>query len=118
MIADCSNLNSSAASQFSDTSNAISESVSSRSIHDNAASFLWASEVDWSNATSEKKRLFAVTERMLGPARERREKLAADPDYVEDVLSAGARYARGVAREVMADVREACGLVTAKDTSR
>jgi len=63
-----------------------------------------------------KKRLAEATERMLGPARERRERLTADPAYVEDVLCTGARQARAVACEVMADVREACGVVTAKDT--
>ena len=63
-----------------------------------------------------KKALSEVVERVVGPARERREQLAADPDYVEDVLATGARKARAVAREVMADVRDACGLVAAKDT--
>ena len=63
-----------------------------------------------------KKQLFEVAERLLGPARERREKLLADPGYVEDVLRSGARRARAVAREVMAEARDACGLATAKDT--
>ena len=63
-----------------------------------------------------KKLLAEVVERVLGPARARREKLAADPDYVEDVLRAGAAGARAVARGVMAEVREACGLAVAKDT--
>lgn len=65
-----------------------------------------------------KKALATVVERMLGPARERREKLAADPDYVEDVLCAGAARARAAAREVMAEVRDVCGLMTAKGTHR
>ena len=56
-----------------------------------------------------------AVEQTLGPARERREKLAADPDYVEDVLRTSAAKARTVAREVMTDVRDACGLVTAGD---
>ncbi len=63
-----------------------------------------------------KKQLADVVERTLGPPRERYEKLAVDSDYVEDVLCAGARRARAVAGEVMADVRDACGLATAKDT--
>ncbi len=63
-----------------------------------------------------KNMLAEVAERVLGPARERREQLAKDPDYVEDVMCTSARKARAVAREVMADVREACGLVTGKDT--
>lgn len=53
-----------------------------------------------------------VVERVLGPARERRAKLATEPDYVEDVLAASARKARAVAQEVMHEVREACGIVT------
>ena len=63
-----------------------------------------------------KKQLVEVVERLLGPARQRHEKLAADPDYVEDVLQTGAHRARAVAQEVMVDVREACGLTTAKGT--
>ena len=59
-----------------------------------------------------KKLLADVVERLLGPARERREKLAADKGYVEDVLRTSACRARAVAQKVMADVREACGLVT------
>lgn len=61
-----------------------------------------------------KKALIEVTERWLGPAREKREKLTADPDYVEDILRTAAKKARTVAQEVMADVRDACGLMTAK----
>ena len=65
-----------------------------------------------------KELLVQVVERTLGPARERREKLAADPDYVEDILVAGAAKARTVAREVMADARDACGIIVMKDTHR
>jgi len=57
-----------------------------------------------------------VTERILGPARERRATLAADPDYVEDVLATAGQRARAVAREVMEEVRDACGIVIAKGT--
>jgi tryptophanyl-tRNA synthetase len=60
--------------------------------------------------------LAEVVERVLGPARERRSKLAADPVYVEDVLTTAGRRARAVARGVMADVRDACGIVVAKGT--
>ncbi len=63
-----------------------------------------------------KKKLAEVVERVLGPARERREKLAADPDYVEDLLTTCGKRARAVACEVMDDVREACGLAVAKGT--
>lgn len=58
--------------------------------------------------------LAEVFERVLGPARERRVALQADPDYVEDVLCTAGLQARAVAQEVMADVRDACGLITAK----
>jgi len=61
-----------------------------------------------------KKRLAEAFEETLGPARERREKLAADPDYVEDVLIEGVKKARSVALPLMERVREACGLVTQK----
>jgi tryptophanyl-tRNA synthetase len=60
--------------------------------------------------------LAEVVERVLGPAREKRAALAADPDRVEDVLARGASRARAVAREVMAEVREACGLSVGKGT--
>ncbi len=62
-----------------------------------------------------KELLAQVVERVLGPARERREKLAADHDYVEDVLLSGAAKARRVASKVMAEARDACGIVVAKD---
>ncbi len=62
-----------------------------------------------------KKLLADVVERVLGPARDRRAKLANDLGYVEDVLTASAKKARVIAREVMTDVRDACGLIVAKD---
>jgi len=65
-----------------------------------------------------KKALAEVMERVLGPARERRARLEADPDFVEDVLATAGRRARKVAEEVMADVRDACGLTIAKDAHR
>ena len=61
-----------------------------------------------------KKRLVAVFEETFGPARERRAKLAAEPDTVEDILRDGGRRARAVARQVMEDVRSACGVITAR----
>lgn len=63
-----------------------------------------------------KKSLLEVIERVLGPARERRQELEADRDYVEDVLVAAGEGARDVARGVMEDVRSACGLVAGKGT--
>ena len=58
-----------------------------------------------------KKRLASLYEERFGPARERRMKLAADPDSVEDVLVDGAKRARAIAQEVMHDVRQACGIM-------
>jgi tryptophanyl-tRNA synthetase len=60
--------------------------------------------------------LAEVVERVLGPARERRAALVKDSDYVEDVLVTAGRRARAVAQEVMGDVRDACGIVTANGT--
>jgi tryptophanyl-tRNA synthetase len=60
-----------------------------------------------------KKRLAELFEATFGPARERREALAARPDEVEDILRAAGAKARAVASEVMDDVRAACG-ITAK----
>ncbi len=57
-----------------------------------------------------KKELFAIYERTFAPFRERREKLAADPSYVEDVLKAGATRARAEAAKTMDRVRSAVGL--------
>ncbi len=50
------------------------------------------------------------------PATERRARIAADPDYVEGVLEQGAKRAREVARQVMAEAREAAGIVVARGT--
>ena len=60
-----------------------------------------------------KKRLAELYEERFGPARERRKKLAADPDHVEGVLAAAGQKARKVAQNVMQDVRKACGITTA-----
>ncbi len=45
-------------------------------------------------------------------ARTRREKLAADPATVEDILKAGAQRARDKGAEVLDRVRKACGLAS------
>ncbi len=58
-----------------------------------------------------------VVERVLGPARQRREQFAADPAAVEAVLAASAAKARAIAQDVMTDVRDACGIVTRKKVS-
>jgi len=62
-----------------------------------------------------KQRLFELYEERFGRLREVRAGWAARPDDVEDVLRAGGRRARAVAREVMAEVRDACGLVVARE---
>ncbi len=46
----------------------------------------------------------------FGPIREKRAALAADMDYVEDVLQAGARKARTLARATLQQARQAAGL--------
>jgi tryptophanyl-tRNA synthetase len=61
-----------------------------------------------------KKRLAELYEAHFGPRREMRADWAARPDDVEDILRAGAARARTVARQVMADVRGACGIVVAR----
>lgn len=63
-----------------------------------------------------KKRVADLFEETFGPARERRAALAADPDRVEDILVDGARRARQIARPVMEQVRQACGIVAGRGT--
>lgn len=58
-----------------------------------------------------KQQLFEAADAFFAPARERRQKLAADPTYVEDVLQSGAKRARQKGAEVLDRAREACGLV-------
>ena len=65
-----------------------------------------------------KKRLHEGYNEMFGPLREKRRAIAADEAFVEDVLVEGAQRARAVAREVMADARDACGIATARETHR
>ena len=48
--------------------------------------------------------------RTLEPFRERRHELAERPDYVEEVLQEGARRARAIARETLAEVRDKMGI--------
>jgi tryptophanyl-tRNA synthetase len=54
--------------------------------------------------------MIAHVEEELGPIRERRAALAARPDEVRDVLAAGSRRAREIARATMAAVRERVGV--------
>ena len=60
-----------------------------------------------------KNRLAELHEETFGVRRKAREKWAASPDDVEDILTTGAARARAVAQEVMSDVRNACGIVKA-----
>ena len=70
------------------------------------------------NSIYELYKLFATPEeatemaakRTFAPFREKREKLAADPDYVEDILKSGAARARAEATKTMDKVRAAVGL--------
>jgi tryptophanyl-tRNA synthetase len=57
-----------------------------------------------------KKRLLEAINTHLGPARQRRKDLAANLDYVEEVLRKGAIRAREEAQKTMELVREAVGM--------
>ena len=57
-----------------------------------------------------KKALLAKIDGHFAPHRERRLELQADPDFVEDVMQAGAKRARAVARQTVDRARAACGL--------
>ncbi|MDP9034287.1 MAG: tryptophan--tRNA ligase [Myxococcota bacterium] len=61
-----------------------------------------------------KKRLHEAYNDRFGALRDRRRVLAADEGFVDDVLALGAKRARAVACEVMADVHDASGIVTAR----
>ena len=57
-----------------------------------------------------KQALFEIAWKYFTVAREKREKLAADPATIEDILRAGAVRARQKGAEVLDRVRTACGL--------
>lgn len=59
-----------------------------------------------------KTKLFEAARDYFAPARERREKLAADPNTVTDILREGARRARAKGAEVLDRCRQACGLAS------
>jgi tryptophanyl-tRNA synthetase len=61
-----------------------------------------------------KKRFAELYEQTFGAAREARAQWAGRTDDVQDLLRTGGARAREVAQEVMAEVRDACGIVTAK----
>jgi tryptophanyl-tRNA synthetase len=58
-----------------------------------------------------KKALLEKMETYFQPAREKREKLLDDKDYVRDILKEGAKKARAKAREVMERVRANAGIL-------
>lgn len=60
-----------------------------------------------------KQRLAELYEERFGARRAVRARWAARRDDVEDILRAGGKKARAVAQAVMADVRDACGILTA-----
>jgi tryptophanyl-tRNA synthetase len=57
-----------------------------------------------------KKKLIVALEGLLGPIRERRARLAEQPDVVEKILKDGTHKMRGEAQETMSRVRQAMGL--------
>jgi len=57
-----------------------------------------------------KQALFEIANAHFAEARERREKLAADPKTVEDILAEGAKKARAKAVAVVERARKACGI--------
>ena len=61
----------------------------------------------WGQAKAE---LVDVIEAELAPLRQRYEQIITKPDYIEDVLQAGASKARAIATPFMAQLREAVGL--------
>jgi tryptophanyl-tRNA synthetase len=58
-----------------------------------------------------KQALFEAADAFFQPARQRREELAADPNFVDDLLRTGASRARAKAQEVLDRARDACGLL-------
>ncbi|MES2794244.1 MAG: tryptophan--tRNA ligase [Planctomycetota bacterium] len=64
-----------------------------------------------------KQALFDAANAHFAEARARREKLAADPATLEDILQAGAQQAREKGAEVLDRVRTACGLPSRRPKS-
>ncbi len=57
-----------------------------------------------------KQRLTNLLNERLAPIRDRRSKLMADPTYIENVLSEGAKKARNAVRQTLEEVRRAMGV--------
>jgi tryptophanyl-tRNA synthetase len=62
-----------------------------------------------------KKRLAELMNELLEPFRTRYEELTRNRDYVEDVLTQGAKRARAIAQEIMEKVRAATGITAKKN---
>jgi len=62
-----------------------------------------------------KRRLETVLQGLLAPIRERRARLARDPQYVFDLLREGTRQARAVTQATLDDVRSGLGLFQFQD---
>ena len=63
-----------------------------------------------------KKRLHEAYNERFAALREKRRAIAADDAFVEGVLEQGATRARAIARDVMAEAREAAGITVARST--
>jgi tryptophanyl-tRNA synthetase len=63
-----------------------------------------------------KKRLAEAYIARFMPLTDKRKEIAANQSYVEGVLEEGAKRARAVAKEVMAEARDAAGIVVARST--
>jgi tryptophanyl-tRNA synthetase len=57
-----------------------------------------------------KKKLFAALDAFITPIRERREEYAARPGIVEEILHEGNETMRRIARDTIAQVRDAMGI--------
>src|SRR5262249_40096362 len=57
-----------------------------------------------------KLRLGGMINDFFAPVRERREKLAKDPDKLREIIEFGNKKARKVARQTLADVQEIMGM--------
>ena len=58
----------------------------------------------------DKRDLAARVKRVIGPIRERRRELLADPQRIEEILARGAERARAIAEPVLAEAKAAMGL--------
>jgi tryptophanyl-tRNA synthetase len=67
---------------------------------------------------ADKQHLARLLADSLAPIRERRERYAADPDLVRDIVATGNRRARAVAQATLAEVREAMHLTPPRGWER